>query len=1504
MLVALLGAALVVLRWQFNGRNLADLVEGQLNARISGKVEIGSIRWELSSLPVAVTGGWFAVEIEDLKVFEAKQDGGALVLSAPRATAEIDAHPAMFGRHDLIVRNIRLPEGGKALIREVSNPTPVHEYDTTTVSLTAAFEPPRVQAFRAGISAGSAPVFDLWNYSAQDVDLTFVFPEFTAEVRGARVGTYVREGEGDQREGTLRFAGSDPMARSLYFSLAPTADEGTLTIGPVGFELRDVVVERLAQVPTRWPRDNVPHGLEYRATGVTTDGARVEVQGLLARTWLDLYGGEHEVTVTVTEADGLARRLSNDLVSGAEASARLVVSGPVIAPRMELDLRRFDLELAPGRSPMTGAVDEELAQLPPLALHLDRARAVFDRATDSGYLEDTVATGAGGEVHLSATLNLAPLSFDLQVDIPKPLDLAPYLPDRVRQLTGGALSGGLHAFGTGHIQRLDQLDLRLGNARVTGKAYRTEDGRIHADGLEVALGRTRVTRMRGVIDTAAGQLENVVFAVESTDLSRWLARAGAPPLARRVTGSGRLHGKLSDPRANATLTLAGVPVVDRVVTQLDYKDRALNVSRAESGALGGSLHGSGTLLLGPRPRLVDVRATGRDLDLSRLPGSAGLLRGTLSLDASASGAVTGPKASATGKVTGLELAGDAFEDTEITYTSEPDGRQGLALELVRKAGGVLSAHAVLGARGDLDGAVSLRKLPIESLTALGGGMGKGKGHAEVGGRIDAELQLSGTAAAPTADGRVQIGRTWFRDTFLGSAGLDIERVGPGQLRVSGSLFQGKVEVDGIVSTRAPFRGDVTLILRRVEIDHLFPELATRHGARGWVSGEVKWRGAMSLAPGMRPEVSAVFTEAVVLFDSEDTAGRPAPIRLASASPMSLVFDGRTVRLREPVVVAGPAGDFTLTGAGGLDGLDFQLQGAVSVGMLGPYLKRYFDEVAGTLDMSVRVTGQAEAPRVTGTVEISKVMVKPAGQDARVRIPSGKVEFGNDQLTVTGLSMVVIDEWSEDHSELSVAGGVKLQDFRPVRWALDVSGQLSGKMLLVVAPTVFSAATGSADLFLALGGEGRAPNIDGEIVFDDESPLAIIPRGLRREIALTGGAIKFTDKLVELDRVMGWIDDEGELADISGEISLEDWRPVDVDVSVTANDLPFRIPQTLELAVNARGLRVVGGMDTGLEVTGVLEIVRGDYIKRFQPFLDALKPERSTEAQNPIWEEVPLVGNARLDLLVETRAFFVKNNVADIEMNGEVAIRGTPRQPRLDGVIRVEHGSFKFQGVRARFERTRGTVNFSPYGRLPETTPTLDIRTESDYQDISGQQHNIQLTLRGPLGQLDWDLATSTGLNKAQTFTLIFAGRTPDETRAVLGDEPIGSTGIGSTAATGTTTGSLAVADQLLKQFAGEYFSLLMEEEIKSVTGLDVARLEVGTASIGFHGEKKIAPPVRVITDFERSLSGWSWDARSEYRLNDSVSVEGTWLRKQYDDEAEEDVNEGTVRLKWRKVLLP
>ena len=1466
----LLVAAVVVLRVFFNGAPLADLVASKLNEGIRGRVSVESIEWPLSSAPRFLVGGYVPLELRGVEV---RDEFGDVVLAARRVTAELDVHPAMFGRHDLHVRSLKILEGGYARIKEVRQPYPVHEYDRTTISLSSAFYPRLRHSFRAGISARSSPVFDLQDYEVRGATLDFEFRSFSAHVEGAHATGY------------LRADGSDPMARRLYYSLTPRAPRGRLTTGGVSIDLVDVAVTRLSQIPTAWPHDSMPRGLRYEATARSVEGARIHLVGSLEQSWRDMFGGEHDVTVLVREGGALAARLTRGLASGPELAARVTVAGPVLGPKVTGRIDAVDLDL-------TRYMGN------PLVLHLDRATAAYDAATGAGYLEDAVAVGADGEVRLSATFQASPFHVDLHAQLPRALDVAAYLPRKVRKAVGTRLSGKLHASGNGRSQRFDEIDLRLGSARITGSAAH-EDGVIDPTGIRLRLGKTDVQALKGSIAVAAGTL-GVTLRATSEDLAHRLAQLGVPTIATGMSGSAEVTGPIADPTVEARVSLRGVPFIRQLESQLTYRGKSVRIRGAESTALGGRLSGSGRIALDRKPRLEAVEAHGQSLDLSRVPGLAGHVTGTIDVDARASGPIDRLVGEVVARIRGLTVAGDRYQDTRVVLRGERDGRRSLAFELQRDAGGVLSAHALLGGDGELSGAVSLRKLPLETFT--------GRLGLPIGGQVDAELQLGGRPEAPTADGQVQIQRGWFRETFLGSASLEVERVGPGQVRVTGQLFQGKVEVDGLVSTRAPYRADLGLVLRRVELDQLLPNLAARYGARGWLSGEVRWRGNLKSVPGAKPTIHADLTEAVVVLDNEDAAGRPAPIRLSNRTPLALDYDGRRVSLRREAVLHGPAGDFAISGSGGAAGLDLRLSGNVAVALLAPYVKRWFEDVGGTVGLSVHVTGQIGAPRLSGVVQLTDVALRPVGQDAIVRLPGGKLEFTNDQLSLTGLSMVVVDEFSDERSELTVSGGVRLRDFQPVRWAIHIDGELSGKMLLVVAPTLFSAGSGSADLSIGLMGEGASPDIDGAIEFDGETPLTLTPRGARREIALKGGSLKFTDKLIELDGVRGTVDDEGQLGDVSGKITLAAWRPVDVDVVVTADDLPFRVPQTLELSLGARGLRVVGGPREGLRIQGAIEVVDGRYVRKFSPILEALRPRRVTETTTPFYLGFPLLARAQLDLAVSSRAFFVRNNVANIEMGGDVRITGTPMRPRFEGVIRVEQGSFKFQGVRARFERTRGTVNFSRFRQFPEETPTLDIRSESDYRDISGQAHLIQLVLRGPLGHLDWDLSTNSGLNKAQTFTLIFAGRTPDEARqALLGEEPIGKgPGQISTAdsAAGTIEARLVIADQLLKQLAGEYLTLLVEDSIRNVTTLDVARLEVGAGSLAFHGEKELLPGLRAVGDVERSLRGWSWDARGQYRLNDSVSVEGGAQQKRFDEEAEEDVSEVRLRMIWRKVLLP
>ena len=98
--------------------------------------------------------------------------------------------------------------------------------------------------------------------------------------------------------------------------------------------------------------------------------------------------------------------------------------------------------------------------------------------------------------------------------------------------------------------------------------------------------------------------------------------------------------------------------------------------------------------------------------------------------------------------------------------------------------------------------------------------------------------------------------------------------------------------------------------------------------------------------------------------------------------------------------------------------------------------------------------------------------------------------------------------------------------------------------------------------------------------------------------------------------------------------------------------------------------------------------------------------------------------------------------------------------------------------------------------------------------------------------------------------------------------------------------------------------LLFARSPGRATKLDVARLQLGTASVGFYGEKVLTRSLKLVGEFERSLSGWNWDLQAQLRLTDNFSIDLGRLDKYFDDDAEEDVSQTSLRGTLRKFYIP
>ncbi len=1507
-LVVLTVVSVVVLRVYFRGARLGKFATKQLNGRILGHLDIGKIDWDTSDLPKVVSGGWLPVRIHGFVLHDAL---GRKVIDIPDVDAEIDAHAIMFGNHDLVLRHMHVKRGAWALIRLVEEPYPVHEYDLNVVSILSAFYTKKSPAIYVGLSAAPAAMLDFRDFEVDDLTLKIELDYFTGELD--RVNAH----------GFLYADDSDPLSRKLYYTVTAHAPSGHLDIEGRTVPLENIDIPQLEQLPKKWPRDPYATDAEWTLTA-DSKGAKIDLAGGMYNYWQNYFGGEYHTRLTLRDAGDLARLLSSTdpdtkldqgsvVVSGKGLFVDTYVDGPVLAPKVELQLGNVHLDV-----PISSTG-------PPLGLDLASATAAFDLATAEGYLEQTVARGAGGELQLQATFALGneihPLQFDVNVDIPVPIELRPYLPRPVIDLAGTKLRGSLHAYGTSDAQRIDNLKLWLGKAHLSGELYRESGQTVHAKSLVATVGGTRLAMRDSLVDFASEEL-NLTLDLLSSDAPRYLRYFGAPAVAKRLSGSARVHGSFSAPVASAQLQAGGVPLVNKVDARLSYQRDVLALEHVSSHKLGGALSARGHIRLAPSARVLDFSADARDLDVTRLPVIGDLLAGIANIHVSAAGPPTRLDVDGTASVAGMAVAGDQLRTFEVRVDGDPDGGQTVEVNIERTLGGQLHAAVTRDRHDGLGGVVSIRDLPVESMSFIA----DRPQDSTVGAHLDAELALGGTVEAPTADGTIDLGRAWFGDAFLGAASLVVKPAGAGLIAVTGHLFQGKLEIAGTLQTRAPYSADLTVKARRVELDQFLPALHRDYAARGWASGELAIHTQLAPRPGFQPKATLRLTELTLLRDNVDPQGRPAPIRLSNRTPLVVQLEGDHAQIEGEALFRGPGGDFKVSGGGTRGALALKLQGGIAMAMLQPYLRDYFDDMKGTLGVAVDVTGPLAKPLITGTVQFDGVSVQPVGQDAEVSVPSGRVTVTPSQVAITDFTVRMVNHESDERAELKIRGGIGMQSFVPTVWALQIEGQLAGKMLLVAAPQIFSAAGGMAYVNVWLRGPGEAPDdIDGTVWFECpkpnarseqtradyalvgkrckiDRPLTLAARGVRHQISLDTGAIRIEADDARADAQVlavrglgGWIDDEGRLQNLQGEVTMENWQVVDFDVGGTARSLPLRIPRELDLTVDVENFEVVGGPDSGLDVKAQVEILDGRYVRNFN-LAGFLETDRTMETTTPFYEAIPLIANAKLDIGIDTRAFFVQNNVANIQLSGGVNIRGTPVAPRFDGAINVNQGTFKFQGMKARFTRTTGSVTFSGRKQFPDETPTLDVQSEADFRDSNGTDHVIQLTIFGTLSNFNYDLTTDTGLNKGQTLMLISSGRRPEDLRQSLGDSQIGAdpTRLDSTAEGGN------VYDELVKDLAGDFISLLIEDKLRDLTNLDVARLEIGTASVGFHLEKDLFENLRILGDLQRNVRGWEGNVRTELRVTDSVSMEADYVQRNQEDNTDQNRSEGRLRMVWRR----
>jgi hypothetical protein len=864
----------------------------------------------------------------------------------------------------------------------------------------------------------------------------------------------------------------------------------------------------------------------------------------------------------------------------------------------------------------------------------------------------------------------------------------------------------------------------------------------------------------------------------------------------------------------------------------------------------------------------------------------------------------------------------------------------------------------------LGGTLAIDDIPLAVLDPF---IGKGN----LGGLVSATLHFAGDTKAPSVEigSTINLTRAWIRDAYVGDAQLGIIPTtfnNADAVRIYGNVMAGQLGIDAIVGTQKPYTVDLALSGRRVEVDtfiDLTKKLGVTEPVQAWASGTVTVKTELAPLSGKKPAPEAwiELTEALAIINHRSREGRQQPLRFemvprangqfalsARVTPDTVDLACRDYAAQGgqtpcPAQLNTPAGVVTLAGGATQQQMKLHAQGELDLSRLAPLLENQLEDIDGLLSLEGHVTGTFDQPHYEVALDVKNIVsLRLPGGDAVLQVlgprkvdgeavPGAQIKIANGVVGFSSFVVNVKDERKDERGELQVSGSIGLDSaFKPVSWGLLVEGQIAGKMLSALAPNAISQASGLARIDGALGGKGALPLVNATLTFDPvegtrAQPLEIVPRGVRRALTLTAGSVEMSTRQVGTHRTYSldfrdnplamMIDNEGKLSDIRGELVLGDGQLDRASVSMDAENVPYRVPGVFEVLMSARDLRLELPSATAPWVArGSIAIVNGTYKRNFV-LTEAIRPapDRVSPAK-PFWDEYPSIGNADLDVSIEVRKFAVENNLGPpgapaIELSGpHLVLSGSPREPRMAGSIRVVRGEFRLPATRARFTRTSGSIDFAENEKA--SNPSLDIQSDADYFDLSGQAHTITMSITGSLDSPQWDLHTSTGYNKSQTLALLFLGRSPEQLSRTLGDQSLGANPQNVDPSTNPTTG---FADQIVKDLAGDWVSGLIGSSLSRITRLDVLRFEIGFGSVGIHAEKKAIENIRVIGDAEQTTRGYTLNARVEVKTppswslphpwrrytRDRTTLQGGYLDKSYNDPAELDISDWQGKVVYR-----
>lgn len=953
-------------------------------------------------------------------------------------------------------------------------------------------------------------------------------------------------------------------------------------------------------------------------------------------------------------------------------------------------------------------------------------------------------TGASAELNGNVTWG-AGSSFTAEGRLDADLtQLAPFL--RGGSLLAGHVSGPVHIVLAGHLPIRVTLDAKTTGFRVGPVVTESATGlltlrpdRLDVTGLDARGYDGAFTGSVG-LTFAPPSLLSLDIAGRGADLARLIAFSGKNlPIASSADVTLRIEGEAASVATwTGTGTFDATPRKGAVGSRIPVRGRgrvtfANESLRVQSERLelasaavaldfGASLASHApSILLHAQGKTDDAAAT--QAGVLAILDALGVARNRFTTEP-VSGAGTLRADVRAGATTRLDLdfdlaggswSGQAFDRARVGVVIDGDIVDLRTLSLAKGSqsiDGLLRMNSRTSALDTLE--VHVRDLDLAPLLAQAGV------DAPPLGRLDADLSggvIDGVLAAQ--------GNAHLTGTILGK---DILESVDSPVRIEG----GVVRLDDVVA-----RGDGIDLRGRVLYD-----LDTRQASVDVTHAEVQLDRCRTIAE------AGLTASGIVRAEGPLAIGPEGPSGWLSLSANDVLIDTGRGGVRELHL-----GDLSGSGAVSPAGLELSVQATpasawtfdASLGWssdLPLSAVLYFDELVLGAGGAV---GQSVDVRVKGQAHAEGMLSRPKEMEIDGAFDDVTIRLGSKTLRAVEPFNVRLE------SEQLVAGPARFDGEgghleASAKAALDggsIEAKATGNLDLTVISSLWSDLRGAGPITFdsSAGGTIDAPELQGSVTLTD-GRLRLL--GYAQSLEHIDAEAKLSGETLTIEHVHG-VMGGGEVT-ATGSAQFDGLKLASYQAQLDATNITATFPEGFRGTYQGR--IGVEGAKSGASITGRIDVVRGLYSKDFDVgFLGGSRRDYTPASESPFPR------NFKLDVdVVAPGNVWIRNDLAKVEMQGDLHVGGELRRPELTGRVSLSPGgTVRYRDVDYRLES--GTLDLTDTKRL---NPYVDIRGRTHVSD-----YDVTLHVEGTFDKFNYELTSLPPLSSQDIISLLVTGKTLD-----------------------------------------------------------------------------------------------------------------------------------------------